>query len=77
MGVVKGHLPLRAVPDPEPEHPLIGALSWIHRLNGAVKIQRDAKHFISEAEKAGNPEQELAFREVYAAAGRAREAARP
>jgi hypothetical protein len=75
MGFTTRHL--RAVPDPKPDHPVIASLSWLHRLNGAVNLQREAKHFITAAQEAGDQEQEQAFREVYAAATRAREAARP
>ena len=68
---------LHSVPEPSVEHPIVGALSWLHRLNGAMKLEREARHFIAEAEKAGNEEQAQAFRDVRDAATRAREAARP
>jgi hypothetical protein len=70
---------LRAVPDaPSTVTQLFeNTLGWLHRKNGAIALQREAKHFIREAEKAGNEEQAQAFREAYEAASRARELARP
>jgi hypothetical protein len=68
--------PLRAVPDPVPEHPVIRALDWLHRANGAVSIQREAKHFAQHAEQAGEQKLARAFWDAYEAAGRAREMAR-
>lgn len=67
---------LHPVPDPAPEHPVIRTLNWLHRLNGAVRLQKDARHFEQRAREAGNTVQAEAFRDAYEAAGRARENAR-
>lgn len=66
---------LTAVPDQQVER---GgeALAWIHSVNGAHLMQREALHHIKHARERGNEELEKAFEDVFRAAERAEKAAR-
>lgn len=56
MAVQTRHLrpPLHAVPDPEPEHPVIGALTWVHLLNAAIRNRQELERVLLTARRAGN-----------------------
>ena len=45
---------LRPVPDPEPEHPVLGMLTWLHLLNAAIRNRKELERIEGEARRAGN-----------------------
>jgi hypothetical protein len=44
---------LKPVPDPAPEHPVIGALTWLHLLNGAIRNRQELERLQLTARRAG------------------------
>lgn len=45
---------LRPVPDPEPEHPVIGLLTPLHLLNAAIRNRQELERVLLTARRAGN-----------------------
>lgn len=76
MPLQAGRPPLRSVPDPQPEHPVLRTLSRLHSINGALRLQREALHHIKQARACGNEQLEAAFEDVFRAAERAERTAR-
>ena len=54
MPAYAGRPKLHAVPDPQPEHPVIGTLTWLHLLNAAIRNRAELERIELEARRAGN-----------------------
>jgi hypothetical protein len=67
---------LAPVPDPQPEHPVIGLLTDLHLLNAAIRNRQELERVLLTARRAGNEDYsrhvEDAIRSLHLAERRAR-----